>query len=81
MKSSLADSGDVSKHMPPLLAQGRHDGQQALDKVTAGTTLGPKASLAPPYDGTQGALCGITVFFGCMKRSNRIEYPRETVPP
>ena len=56
MKSRLARGGHILQDMPPLLAQGRHDGQQAFDKVTAGTTLGPKAPLAPQYDGTQGSL-------------------------
>ena len=56
MKSGLAGSGNVSKHMSLLLMQSGNDGQHALDKVTARTTLGTKAALAPQHDGTEGAL-------------------------
>src|SRR5262245_46583504 len=56
VKSRLARGGHILQDMPPLLAQGCHNGQQALDKVTAGTTLGPKAAFTPEHDRTQGPL-------------------------
>src|SRR5262245_26675270 len=56
MQSGFTSSCDIIKNIAPLLPQARHGGQQPLSKVTPGATLGPKAALAPEYDGTQGLL-------------------------
>ena len=51
VKSSLASGGHILQDMPLLLSQSRNDRQYALDKVTAGTALGPEAAFAPEHDG------------------------------
>jgi hypothetical protein len=63
VKGSLASGGHILRDMPLLLTQRGNDSQQTLGKVTAGSTLGPKAAFAPEHDRTQGALCGIICRF------------------
>jgi hypothetical protein len=46
-QSSFTSSCHVAEAMTLLLEQGRNDRQSKLDKVTAGTALGPEAILLP----------------------------------
>src|SRR4051812_7022195 len=61
MPSSFTGSCDIIEKISLLLPEGRNGCQDTFSKVTACTTLGPKAPLAPEHDMTQGALCGIVV--------------------
>ncbi len=54
MKSCLAGGSHILQDLTLLLAQGRNDGQHALDKVTARAALGAKAALAPEHGVAQG---------------------------
>lgn len=56
VKSRLAGRGHIPQDLTLLLTQRSNDGQQALGKLAAGATLGPKAPLAPEHDGTEGPL-------------------------
>src|SRR5450759_2493160 len=59
-------SCQVIQHVPVLLAQGQHGGQNAFDKQTSGCTLGSITTATPDHTATQSAFGRIIGWFNAL---------------
>ena len=61
--SGLASLGEIVEHITLLLSQCDHNGQDALDKLTAVFTLRTETASAPNHASAQGPLNGVVGWF------------------